>query len=294
MLNTPVLLITFNRVDHVRNALSEIRKIQPRELYIAQDGPRVDRSDDIPKIQAVRDVIREMVDWPCNLHTHYSSTNLGCGPGPYAAMSWFFSEVEYGIILEDDIIPHPLFWNYMEELLIKYKDDYRVGMVCAHNLQRRYCGSKSYYFTYAMEGTLGWGTWKRVWKDFQFTIPFNADKLSQSLRQNYRFQQPMIKQYCNLYHKWLSTDRHDCWDFQWDYYLLENGYLNARANSCLTSHEGDDGDATHSGYTNPNYKMSVTIPLFTSITDPKKVQIHWKECLRAYWRSIKLVLKQAK
>ena len=117
------------------------------ELYIAQDGPRTDRPDDKAKIQAVRDVIKEMVDWPCNLRTHYSEINLGCGRGPYEAMSWFFRNVEKGIILEDDIFPHPLFWNYMENLLERYKNDDRIGMVTAHNLHRKYSRHHSYYFS---------------------------------------------------------------------------------------------------------------------------------------------------
>lgn len=294
-MKTPILLITFNRADHVRNVLTEIQKVQPTELYIAQDGPRTDRPDDMPKIQAVREVIKEMVDWSCNLHTHYSETNFGCGRGPYEAISWFFKHVEYGIILEDDIVPHPLFWPYMAELLKRYKDDNRIGMVCAHNLQRRYCGNKSYYFTYAMEGTLGWGTWRRVWKDFEFDIPFDANKFAVSLKKNYKFPDALIKKECAFYKKHLSRDRHDCWDIQFDYYLLINHYLNARANSCLTSHEGDDADATHQGYLNPNYKMSVNAPLFETIRHPKSVSIHWKEHIRVYWRTIKyLTTKKSK
>ena len=298
-LKTPILLITFNRLDHVRRVLPEILKQEPQELYISQDGARDGNESDRTKCHEVRDVINELIapyavgHKDFTLHTNYIERNLGCGRGPYEAMSWFYDHVEFGIVLEDDILPHPLFWKYMEDLLVRYKDDERVGMVCAHNLQRRYCGKKSYYFTYAMEGTLGWGTWKRVWKDFRFDIPFNAIKLRESLSYNYGFPNAMIKQYCQLYQKWLSTDRHDCWDYQWDYYLLENGYLNARANSCLTSHEGDDEDATHKGYTNPNYKMSVNISLFTTITHPRIVRVHWKENIRAHWRSIKLTFNKA-
>lgn len=294
-MKTPILVITFNRADHVRNVLTEIRKVQPTELYITQDGPRAGRRDDEPKIQAVRDVIKEMVNWSCNLHTHFNEANLGCGRGPYEAISWFFKHVEYGIILEDDIVPHPMFWPYMEDLLERYKDDERVGMVCAHNLQRRYCGSKSYYFTYAMEGTLGWGTWRRVWRDFEFDIPFDANKFAISLKKNYKFPNALVQKECAFYKKHLSKDRHDCWDIQFDYYLLVNHYLNARANSCLTSHEGDDADATHQGYLNPNYKMSVNAPLFETIQHPKSVSIHWKERIRVYWRSIKyLTTKKSK
>lgn len=288
---TPILVITFNRADHVRNVLTEIRRVQPTELYIAQDGPRADRLDDVQKIQAVRDVIKEMVDWPCHLHTHYSEANLGCGRGPYEAMSWFFRCVEYGIILEDDIVPHPLFWLYMEDLLVRYKNDNRVGMVCAHNLQRYYSRHGSYYFTYEMAGTLGWGTWRRVWKDFEFDIPYDENTLSESLLW-YRYPRNVIKRECSNYKKWLSGDRHDCWDYQFDYYLLVHHYLNARANSCLTSHEGDGEDATHSGYVNPSYKMDVHESRFTPIIHPNHVKVDLSVRYRMLKKAVHLFLKQ--
>lgn len=304
MLNTPILLITFNRPNHTRKVLERILEANPCDLYVFQDGAREGNEADVVKCQQVRDVINELVtkhqtpdtthQTPFTLHTNYSSINLGCGRGPVAGMDWFFDNVEYGIILEDDIDPHPLFWNFMEDLLVRYKEDNRVGMVCGHNLQRRYCGYQSYYFTYAMEGTLGWGTWRRVWKDFAWDIPFDNNKLSKSYIHNYGFPNKLVEKECAFYKKWLSRDRHDSWDFQWDYYLLEHGYLNVRANSCLTSHEGDDSDATHSGYTNPNYKMSVNVSLFTELKHPKKVTIHLKEYLRVYWRTLKYILSSKK
>ena len=287
MYSTPILLITFIRPDHVRDALTEIRKVQPTELYIAQDGPRADRPDDIPKIQAVRDVIKEMVDWPCNLHTHYSETNLGCGPGPYAAMSWFFRNVEMGIIMEDDIVPHPLFFSYMAELLERYKDDTRIGMIAGHNIYRKYSRSHSYYFTFDTEGTLGWATWKRVWKDFRFDIQFNAEEYDKAmLRFMYMpriYRQKMIKHFDTV----LNVNRHDRWDYQWEYYLQTHGYLNVKPNSCLSSHMGDDPDATHTGYVNPGYKMEVNEPLFQTLDHPKCVHLDFREKLRVYNRAVK-------
>ena len=289
MYTTPILLITFIRPDHVRDAMTEIRKEQPSELYIAQDGPRADRPDDKAKIQAVRDVIKEMVDWPCNLHTHYRERNLGCGPGPYEAMSWFFENVEYGIILEDDIVPHPLFFSYMAELLERYKDDNRIGMIAGHNIYRKYSRKHSYYFTFDTEGTLGWGTWRRVWKDFDFNIQFDADTYDNAL-QNYMYM-PRIYRNKQLKHfrDVLSVDRKDRWDYQWEYYLQTSGYINIKPNSCLTSHMGDDPDATHKGYVNPGYKMEVKELLFEQLDHPTRVKIDIREKLRVYNRTLKLI-----
>ena len=206
-------------------------------------------------------------------------------------MSWFFINFENGIVLEDDVVPHPIFFSYMDDLLERYKDDERVGMVTGHNLQRYYSRHNSYYFTHEMAGTLGWGTWKRVWKDFDFNIPFNSQQLKEALSW-YRLPNRCIQRSCDLYQKWLSGDRHDCWDYQFDYYLLVQHYLNARANSCLTSHEGDDTDATHVGFANPRYKMEVNESRFTPITHPSKVQIDRSVRYRMFKKEIHLILKK--
>ena len=112
MFTTPILLITFNRPDHVRQVLSEIRKQQSVQLFVCQDGAREGNVLDAERVQQVRDVITELVDWPCELHTLYQDKNLGCGPGPAAGITWFFEHVEMGIILEDDAVPHPDFFEY--------------------------------------------------------------------------------------------------------------------------------------------------------------------------------------
>lgn len=297
MIATPILLITFNRPDHVRRVLTEILKQGPQSLYVCQDGPRDGNENDRIKCQEVRDVINELTSRYAaenkifTLHTLYQQQNLGCGRGPYEAMSWFFQNVEYGIILEDDIFPHPLFWSYMTTLLERYKDDNRVGMVTAHNLQRYYSKSNSYYFTHEMAGTLGWGTWRRVWMDFDFHIPYNKKELKSAL-QKYRLPLLYINRECALYEKWLSGTRSDCWDYQFDYYLLVNNYLNARANSCLTSHEGDDADATHTGYFNPGYKMDVHTERFIPITHPRHIQIDSGVRFRMFKKEIHLILNK--
>lgn len=297
MFKTPILLITFNRPDHVRRVLAEILKQEPLALYVCQDGAREGNENDRIKVQEVRDLINELISpyaidhKDFTLHTLYQTKNLGCGRGPYEAMTWFFKNVEYGIILEDDIMPHPLFWPYMEELLIRYKDDTRIGMVTAHNLQRYYSRKNSYYFTHEMAGTLGWGTWRRVWENFDFEIPYNKQELLQAL-QRYKIPGLIIQKTCEAYEKWLSGDRHDCWDYQWDYYLLVNPCLNARANSCLTSHEGDDADATHSGYVNPGYKMEVNKERFMPIQHPASVEVDRSVHYRMFKKLIHMYLQK--
>ena len=153
MLQTPILLITFNRSQYLRQILTEIGNQQPSKLYVFQDGMRIGNRDDELKMAKVRQLIEEYVNWPCDLPTNYQDENLGCGRGPFTAISWFLSYEEYGIILEDDIIPHPIFFDYMRILLERYKDDERIGIVAGHNLHRRYSRKNSYYFTFEYSDT---------------------------------------------------------------------------------------------------------------------------------------------
>lgn len=291
MISTPILLIMFNRPKHTRIALESIRSQKPKQLFVAQDGPREGR-DEYPLLLECRRVVDDLVDWECELHTLYQEKNLGCGRGPYEAMSWFFSQVDYGIILEDDINPHPLFYDYMESVLPRYKDDDRVGMVTAHNLQRQYYGRKSYYFTSAMAGTLGWGTYRRVWEKYDFDIEYDAHLLDNCLKKFYHYPKLSRQKSLKFYEKFMGKDRHDCWDIQFDYFLIVNGYLNARANSCLTSHEGDEDDATHAGYSNPRYKMEVAEPRFVPVTHPAHVSMHPGVRMQIMYKNLKLRVKK--
>lgn len=124
-LNTPILLITFNRPDHTRQTLQRILEAHPHDLYIFQDGAREGSANDAIKCKQVRDVIDELITNQkssiINLHTYYSSENLGCGAGPMTGISWFFDNVEQGIVMEDDCFAHPDFFPYCEELLNRYK-----------------------------------------------------------------------------------------------------------------------------------------------------------------------------
>ena len=59
----PILLITFNRPDHVCRVLSAIRQVSPKVLYVFQDGPREGNDIDIAKCTEVRAVVKKLVDW---------------------------------------------------------------------------------------------------------------------------------------------------------------------------------------------------------------------------------------
>ena len=135
MFNTPILLIAFNRPTHTRKVLEVIRMQQPKQLFVFQDGAR--NNNDAIKCTEVRQVVKELVDWDCELKTYYSEVNLGCGPGPASAITWFFENVEQGIILEDDAVPNNDFFLYATELLNMYRDNSDIMAIGSMNVDKQ-------------------------------------------------------------------------------------------------------------------------------------------------------------
>ena len=121
-LNTPILFIVFNRPDVTAKVFESIKKARPSRLYVAADGPRQGRIDDIEQIAKVRK-IATAINWPCEVKTLFRKKNLGCKYGCSTAISWFFEHEEQGIILEDDCLPHHDFFYFCETLLNYYKKD---------------------------------------------------------------------------------------------------------------------------------------------------------------------------
>lgn len=170
----PILLIFFNRPDTLALVFEQVRNAKPAKLYLAQDGARDNRSDDIENIKKCREIVSN-IDWDCNVICNYADKNNGCGRGPQRAIDWFFENEEEGIILEDDCVADPSFFIFCSEMLNKYRNDERVFLITGCNLELQSKNiSESYFFGYS--GTnWGWATWKRNWKKMDYACSWVKD-----------------------------------------------------------------------------------------------------------------------
>ena len=165
-----VLLLFFNKVETTGLVLERILEAKPSVLLLAQDGAREDSAHDEKAVPECRKRVEELlagIDWPCEIYRNYAEKNMSCDPREYSAISWAFGIVDKLIILEDDCLCSSSFFPFMEELLLRYEKDERIGMICGMERFGRnpYC-QDSYYFTQACSGC-GWATWKRCWDDVE-------------------------------------------------------------------------------------------------------------------------------
>ena len=246
-MQTPVLFICFNRPEHTRRVLSEIVAASPKELFVFQDGARKGNFLDIDNCSKVRSIIDEITrgkDFV--LHTYYSQENLGCGPGPATAISWFFNTVNQGIIIEDDALPHLDFFEYAETLLSMYANDPNVMAIGSMKLGQKVYGDGSYFFSKMNHTLCAWATWKRAWQRYDYNLKdFSEQQLNDSLKM-YGARLREREYWCER----LKEIHKDClanssWDQQFWMSIWRYGGKGILPNTNLCTNIGFDSSATH-------------------------------------------------
>lgn len=165
----PVLFLIFNRKDVSIEAFKEIKKYNTDRLYIAADGPRPTKRGEKEKCEATRQAVLDMIDWPCEVKTLFRTENLGCADAVNGAISWFFDNEKFGVIIEDDVIVSQDFFHLCEELGSRFMNDEKIMMINALYVGKDPCISTSYGFSNTAQ-VWGWATWRRAWQQMDMSM----------------------------------------------------------------------------------------------------------------------------
>lgn len=243
IMKSPVLFIIFKRENTTKRVFERIREARPPRLYIAADGPRKGRPDEVEKCKAARNVV-DKIDWPCEVHRLYRDENLGCGRGVSSAITWFFEHEEQGIIIEDDILPHIDFFRYCDEMLDRFKDDTTVQLISGNNYFYDGYESEFSYYKSVMMNIWGWASWRRVWNTYHFDVnDYSLDVIRQRLFE--RFPEETAFYYLEVYRK-MSCMAVDTWDYQFFYNQVFNDRYSIAPFINMVQNIGLDSiDATH-------------------------------------------------
>ena len=196
--------------------------------------------------EQTRNLVINNIDWQCEVKTQFRDTNLGCGLGPCTAINWFFEHVEEGVILEDDCVPDPSFFNYCELLLERYRNNETIMSISGDNFQNGIKrGDGSYYFSNIFHGW-GWATWKRAWNLNDFYMKKWPEFKKQGLLevcnndiQKFNYWSLILD---STYTKTINADP---WDYQFLFSIWYNKGMSIHPNMNLVSNIGFGNGATH-------------------------------------------------
>jgi hypothetical protein len=287
-LNTPVAFIIFNRPQTTEKVFKEIARAKPRKLLVIADGPRSNRPGEADKCRAARAVI-EQVDWDCEVLTNYSDVNLGLKQRISSGINWVFETVEEAIILEDDCLPHPSFFQFCEELLAKYRNDTRVMMISGNNfLPTQSQSPQSYFFSHYIH-IWGWASWRRAWQHYDVNM-----KSWPALRDTSMIHDALGDSTAAAYWRYtldnVAMGYINMWSYQWMVTCWAQNGLSVTPGVNLVSNIGYGADATNLtqseelGDNRPVFEMNFPLQHPTSMVRNRKaddfITKHIFKCLR--------------
>ena len=254
-ITTPVAFIIFNRPDKTERVFAEIARAKPPKLLVIADGAGLNRPGETEKVAATRAIINR-VDWDCQVLTNYSEVNLGCKRRVSSGIDWVFNQVEEAIILEDDCLPESTFFRFCQEMLERYRNDQRIGMISGSSfLFDNRVSNDSYYFSkYFM--IWGWATWKDRWLS-HYDVDMKKWPLikKQNFFSDFFFNKKDRSHWTTIFDR-THSGLIDSWAYLWYFDNLIIGRMSINPESNLISNIGHGLDATHTTH----YSLVSNIP----------------------------------
>ena len=239
-ISIPVLIIAFNRPKMLKKLLDSLEGYKIKKVYAFVDHAREDHPGEYAKVEQCRNLLNNASFGGDKVILSPGGKNLGCGLGPFTAISQAFREEEQLIILEDDCIPAPSFFPFCEELLTCYKSEKGVWMVSGNNFsESRYQMENSYTFS-GYAHFWGWATWRDRWSAVEFDTAKclkRIDDLPESRFLSLREREFFESEFRSNFTKPGS----DVWDYQAALAMALSGALSIVPRKNLVSNIGSEG-----------------------------------------------------
>jgi hypothetical protein len=241
---TPILLLFWRRPDTLKKVLYEIKKIRPKKLFLSCDGYKETDFATKKRVGESKQLIDQVIVWPCKIYKNYSDTHKGCKKSVSQAISWFFQHVTEGIILEDDCLPGSDFFRFCSMMLKKYRHNKNVWAITGNNFQQGIVrGNSSYYFSKYVH-IWGWATWRRCWAHYDSSIKFWPQwRHSSAYRSTFQNSDEFTywtRFFEETYQGWINT-----WDYQWLATVWRNRGMTVTPQKNLVTNIGIGKSGTH-------------------------------------------------
>lgn len=126
----PVVITFYNRPWALKALIDSLRGWKPKIVFLASDGASVsDHADAVAECRR----IAESIDWPCTVTRIYHEKNVGMTRNGVEAADAALDASDGIIMLEDDCIPRPGFFDFIQACHDAFQDEPRVGVYSAYN-----------------------------------------------------------------------------------------------------------------------------------------------------------------
>ena len=252
----PILVLGYNRPEHIKKLILSLRKVRPKIIYISLDGPKNNLTDK-KKNESVKKEI-EKIDWKCKIKKKYNTTNLGCRESVSTGISWFFRKNRFGIILEDDCIPNKSFFIFCQKIDAKYSNNQKVFAISGSNFFNRTIKNDFFFSKY--NHCWGWATWSRAWKYYDNKLTFWS-KWKYSKQWKHFHDNMLEKKYWEKIFDNVLKRKIDSWAYVWTCCVWRKNGLTIIPKKNLIENIGFDMNATNTIDNKKIYKKASELKL---------------------------------
>jgi hypothetical protein len=256
-LETPVALIVFNDPETTRRVFAAVAAARPKRLFLIADGPRVDRPGEGDRCEEVKRIVTD-VNWPCQVETNFSRTNMGPRSRIVSGINWVFSRVEEAIILEHDCLPDPSFFPYCVELLSRYRDQHQIAYITGFNpLEKSFPFRYSYYYS-QIAFLWGWATWRRAWQAYDEHLQSWPEVKSSGLLDLVLADKSAVAYWSRVFDAMHDGTGPSTWDYQFIYTCWTRNWLAILPARNLIQYIGFVPGAVHTKVPDPDLSLCST------------------------------------
>ena len=255
LIKTPVLFITYNKTDTTLKVLNKILKCNPSKLIIVSDGPETNRDE--KSVNYLRNYFNKNLD-NSYIEKDYNQTNKGLKETVTSSISKYINKYGKLIIIEDDILPSKMFFDFCDSMLDIYKDEKKVNLISGFNYLTRYKNQNGHQFSKYTD-IWGWATWDDRWNNYE---SLSREKLDKFTSQKNFFSDDSEKQYYVNNFENVLNQKLDSWAFDLTFSNFINRNFSVLPNYNLTKNIGlGHKSSTHTKHKNKYLIQTLNVRL---------------------------------
>jgi hypothetical protein len=276
-----VLLLAYRRWQNIEAILDLCRAAGISPIYLHIDGGRTSTENaDTDKTLQVSNAYKDC--WGIDIRIVKQSNNLGCAISMLASLNSAFLTEEEIIILEDDCIPSPDFFRYMEDSFAVMSWNPSIALACgAQFAPPDLTGNHWMLSRYPLNW--GWGISKSQWNTLSSKI-LKSDKLSACTDLKLSRQE---KVYWDEGSRRALAGYTDVWDTLLVREVLRHNLYSILPAQNLVTNVGNDAHALHTrneeewtNYPTGKFTNNSSIPLFNEKCDSWMRDIFYRISIR--------------
>lgn len=242
-LSVAIVFFGFNRPEKISKSIRSYLccvNAQTDNIYVFVDGPR--NPEEKKLTDETYDVACELLE-NLNSNITYRESNYGLKSSIYKGISDILTKHTAVIVIEDDLLLNPYFYEFMYSSLNFYKNNKNIFQVSGFT----YLNEKSFNpFFLPITTSWGWATWSDRWEFFDINTDYSYLLKSKSDIKAYNFNNSF--NFTKMLNDELNSNI-SSWAIRWYSYVFSKNGLVLYPPESLVINDGFDLSGTHSSYT---------------------------------------------